>query len=86
MPGYTRTSDRARGLAALTALEDSERLFCYPQEAADVMGCDFKTVYSALERGEIPHTRIGQRYHIPVAWLRRQVDGLDRPQPAGTAA
>jgi excisionase family DNA binding protein len=74
MPSYVRTSDRVKGREALEALEASGRLFCYPAEAADVIDKDHKTVYAAIERGEIPYTKIGQRYHISIAWLRRQVD------------
>jgi hypothetical protein len=86
MPGYDPT--RPKGLVALTALEETGHLFCYPQDVADVLVKDLKTVYLALERGEIPYTRIGQRYQISLAWLRRQVDGIPDPQPAqaGTAA
>jgi hypothetical protein len=80
MPGYTPSRDRVKGRAALEALEARGRLFCYPAEAARVIDKDHKTVYAALERGEIPHTRIGQRYHISIAWLRRQVDGTEPAQ------
>jgi len=87
MPGHN--PNRIKGLAALTALEDSGKLFCFPADVARVIDKDLKTVYPALERGEIPHIRIGQRYHISVAWLRRQVDGTGEPEPgrqAGSAA
>src|SRR5262249_4128913 len=80
MPGYTRTGDRIKGREALDALEASGKLVCSPADVARVIDKDHKTVYSALERGEIPHTRIGQRYHISIAWLRRQVDGTEPAQ------
>jgi hypothetical protein len=89
MTDYIPRRDRVKGLAALTALEDSGKLFCYPADVARVIDKDHKTVYAALERGEIPHTRIGQRYHISVAWLRRQVDGTGEAEQArrdGSAA
>jgi hypothetical protein len=79
-------SDRPTGAAALAALEASGKLFCYPADVAAVFDKDRDTIYLALERGEIPHTRLGQRYQIPVAWLRRQVEGLDVPEHAGSAA
>jgi hypothetical protein len=78
--GYIPSRDRIKGLAALEALEASGRLFCYPADVANVIDKDLKTIHAALSRGEIPHTRIGQRYHISIAWLRRQVDGLGSPQ------
>jgi excisionase family DNA binding protein len=78
-------NDRPRGRAALDALEASGKLFATPQEVAAVMGRDFKTIYPAMERGEIPFTRIGQRYQISMAWLRRQVDGVPDRTAAGAA-
>jgi excisionase family DNA binding protein len=87
MPGYN--PNRLKGLEALTALEQGTNLFCYPQDAADVLGKDLKTTYDAIKRGEIPAIKIGQRYSISIAWLRRQVDGIPDPQPArrsGSAA
>jgi hypothetical protein len=80
---YQQVSDRLRGAAALAALEAQGRTFCYPADVADVFAKDLKTIYGGLERGEIPFTRIGQRYQISVAWLRRQVDGLDDRQATG---
>jgi hypothetical protein len=73
------------GEAVLAALEAAGKTFGYPADAAVVFEKDIKTIYLAMERGEIPHTRIGQRYHIPVAWMRRQVDGHVSPQPARRA-
>jgi excisionase family DNA binding protein len=75
-----------KGAAALAALEARGELFGFPADVADVFGKDLKTVYRALENGEIPHTRIGQRYQIPVAWMRRQVDGTDVPEQARRAS
>jgi hypothetical protein len=85
----TKTHDTGEqgleGEALLTALEADGRLFAFPAETAAVFRKDTKTVYLALERGEIPYVRIGQRYQISVAWMRRQVDGLDPPQAARRA-
>jgi excisionase family DNA binding protein len=75
-----------KGGAALAALEARGELFGFPADVADVFGKDLKTVYRALENGEIPHTRIGQRYQISTAWMRRQVDGADAPQQARRAS
>jgi hypothetical protein len=65
-----------RGAAALGALEDAGRLFAYPSEVAAVLERDLKTVYLGLKREEIPSTRVGQRYQIALAWLRRQAAGV----------
>jgi hypothetical protein len=64
------------GAAALAALEKDGRLFASPAEVAAVMDRDIRTIYGALERGEVPSTRIGQRYSIPLAWLRQQASGV----------
>ena len=73
-------TDQLKGAAALAALEASGQLFCYPADVAAVLGIDLRSVYAALERGEIPHTRVSQRYRISVAWLRRPANG--EPEPA----
>jgi len=68
-----------RGAALLEQLEHQGQLFCQPADTAAVTGKDPRTIYAAIKSGEIPSTKIGQRYHISVAWLRRQVDGTDVP-------
>jgi len=75
-----------KGAAALAALEARGELFCFPADVAAVLGRNLKTIYPALERGEIPFTRVGQRYSIPVAWLRRAAEGLDTPELARRSA
>ncbi len=65
-----------RGAAALRALEEEGRLFTTPAGVAAVLERDIKSVYLGLERGDIPSTRVGPRYQISVAWLRRQADGV----------
>jgi hypothetical protein len=69
-------TERLRGAAALEALEAAGKLWATPAQTADVLERDLKATYLALERGEIPSNRIGQRYNVPVAWLRRQADGV----------
>jgi hypothetical protein len=77
---------RLKGAEALAALESQGKLFGFPADVADVFNKDVKVVYRALERGEIPYTRIGQRYQISVAWMRRQVDGVEAPELARRAS
>jgi excisionase family DNA binding protein len=45
---------------------------------AKVLKTDRKTVYSAIERKEIPCIRIGRLIRVPGAWLRRAA-GLPDP-------
>ena len=58
---------------ALAALDG--KLFTGVPETATVIDADQRTVRRALEAGEIPGVRIGQRWRIPVAWLREQAAG-----------
>lgn len=53
---------------AKEALGDS--LFASVPETAAVLRTDERTLRRALEAGEIPGVRVGQRWKIPTAWLR----------------
>ena len=46
---------------------------------AKVLKADRKTVYSAIERNEIPCIRIGRLIRVPGAWLRHAA-GLAEPE------
>jgi excisionase family DNA binding protein len=48
------------------------RLFANTTEAAAILGVDPRTLRSALERGEVPGTRTGTTWRIPVSWLKEQ--------------
>lgn len=62
----------------------TERLFVNTEEAAALLGLDPRTVRRAVDRGEIPATRLGVRILIPTAWLRKQAarDGGSDGAPA----
>jgi hypothetical protein len=75
---------KAKGAALLAALEKEGNLFASPADVAGIMRRDIRTVYAGLERGEIPSIRVGQRYQISLAWIRRQVDGVPEPHPQMT--
>jgi excisionase family DNA binding protein len=36
-----------------------------PKEVAAILGCNLKSVYAAIERGEIPVIKIGRLFLIP---------------------
>jgi excisionase family DNA binding protein len=46
------------------------RLFAEVQETAQILKCDPRTIRTACRLGEIPYTKVGTHYRIPVAWLR----------------
>ena len=54
------------------------RLFADVPEAAALLGRDERTVRKAAAEGEIPATKVGQKWLIPTAWLREQA-GLAAP-------
>lgn len=57
-------------------LDDLEgRTFARVWEVAAILGCDRRTVRSAIRLGEIPHAKAGNEYRIPLAWLRRAASG-----------
>jgi len=49
-----------------------------PNAAAAYLGCDRKTVYAAVERGELPSLRLGRRIFIARATLDRLLAGEQR--------
>ena len=75
---------KLKGAALLAALEKDGYLFASPADVAGIMRRDIRTIYAGLERGEIPSVRVGQRYQISLSWVRRQVDGVPEPRPAGS--
>jgi hypothetical protein len=77
---------RLKGAPALKALEEAGRLFASPVEVAAVLDRDIKSVRAAVAHGDIPSIRVGPRYQVSVAWLRRQADGVPDPQPVRAAS
>lgn len=63
--------------------ELGDRLFAYVPEVAEILGRDERTVRAAIRAGDIPATKTGQRYIVPVSWLREQAGG---PVPPTAAA
>jgi excisionase family DNA binding protein len=50
-----------------------EREFLRPVEAAAALSLSKSRIYEALQRGEIPHTRIAGMLRIPRCWIDEQV-------------
>jgi hypothetical protein len=75
-------TDQLKGAEALAALEKDGDLFASPAWTARIMRRDIRTIYAAIKSGEIPSIKIGQRYSVSVAWLRRQVDGVPEASAA----
>jgi excisionase family DNA binding protein len=56
-------------------------LFADVPETAAVLRYDARTVRRAIEAGEIPAVRAGERWRVPTSWLREQarLGGGDAP-------
>ena len=63
------------------------RLFLSVPEASAILGLDRegRTVRKAIEAGEIPATRVGPQWRIPVAWIRERAQ-MDAAGDGGQAA
>jgi excisionase family DNA binding protein len=66
--------DRER---TLTAILDSQ-LFASAPEAAEILRVDRRTLYKALEAGEVPGFKTGVWWKIPTSWLRERAGMGDR--------
>jgi excisionase family DNA binding protein len=55
-----------------TLEEILDGLFADVPETAAVLRYDARTVRRAIEAGEIPAVRAGERWRVPTAWLREQ--------------
>lgn len=54
------------------------------EEARAIYGLSETTFYEALRRGDVPNRRIGSRYVIPTAQVRRHL-GLDQAEEVATS-
>jgi hypothetical protein len=67
-----------------------ERLTVPLPEAAQILGIGRSTAYLSAEAGEIPVLTFGRRKVVPTAWIKKAIEGPDRPvfaeAPAGEAA
>jgi excisionase family DNA binding protein len=66
----------------MTTLGDLDgRLFAYVPEVAQILGRDERTIRKAIRDGQIPASKTGTRYLVPVSWLREQA-GMAEAQTA----
>ena len=56
----------------MTLDELNGRLFADVPEVASITGRDDRTIRRAAAAGEIPSTKVGNKYMIPTAWIREQ--------------
>lgn len=65
-------------------MASGERLTYTVEEAAAVLGISRAFAYEAVQRGDIPHLRIGRRILIPRAALHRLVEAAGGERIDGT--
>lgn len=63
----------ANAALALDPEEPPPMEFCSVPEAAKLLGCDRKTVLSAIHRRQLPAAKIGHNWRIDMAALRRKM-------------
>jgi excisionase family DNA binding protein len=56
------------------------RLFVSTVEAAELLGCDPRTIRAMARRDDIPSVREGSRIKIPVSWLREHAGDAPLPE------
>lgn len=63
--------------STIRSIADAPRLGLSPEEFFIAIGIGRTAGYLALQRGEIPHRRIGRRIVIPMAAVERWLTGDD---------
>jgi excisionase family DNA binding protein len=58
-------------MPTLTLADLDGQLFADVPEVAKLLRSDVRTIRRAIVAGDIPAIRTGQRYRIPVSWLRK---------------
>ena len=48
------------------------RLFLSVPEVAELLGCDERTIRRGCTSGDVPCTKIGAKWIIPVSWVKKQ--------------
>jgi len=53
--------------------DPTERPTLTVDAVAEILGLDRKTVYSAINSGELPSLRVGRRILVPTSWLAARI-------------
>jgi len=53
--------------------DPAERPTLTVNAVAEILGLDRKTVYAAINSGELPSLRVGRRILVPTAWLAARI-------------
>jgi excisionase family DNA binding protein len=53
--------------------DPTERPTLTVDAVAEILGLDRKTVYTAINSGELPSIRVGRRILVPTSWLAARI-------------
>ena len=53
--------------------DPTERPTLTVDAVAEILGVDRKTVYAAINSGELPSLRVGRRILVPTSWLAARI-------------
>jgi excisionase family DNA binding protein len=53
--------------------DPTERPTLTVDAVAEILGLDRKTVYAAINSGELPSLRVGRRILVPTSWLAARI-------------
>lgn len=59
-------------MTAMTLDDLGGKLFADVPQTAGILGCDERTVRKAAAAGEIPASKVGNKWMIPTSWLRER--------------
>lgn len=65
------STHRARPVFSLREAEKRGLSFVSAREAAAILRADPRTVRRSIAAGDIPATRVGAQFRVPVEWLRQ---------------
>lgn len=69
---YTKFNELSRGVKRIME-EKAEKIVLTVDEAALILGISRPTAYQGVERGEIPHIRVGKRILVPRVALEKML-------------
>lgn len=60
-------------LTSIVLPDPAERPTLTVDAVAEILGLDRKTVYAAINSGELPSLRVGRRILVPTSWLAARI-------------
>lgn len=77
-------AEQQRAKRPLSLAELAGRHTCSIEEAARLLGIGRSTAYAAARDGSLPTLKVSQRLLVPLAYLRRALEGSPAPESGKT--